>query len=421
MKKRILSMLLVIVMVLGMLPVIASADEVAQTATQQLSFNSDGKFKIVVFADCQDDATPVQSMIELIENALDRENPDLVVFTGDNVSESTVENFRIGASKIIQPLIERNIPYAYTFGNHDDEYGVSKEQMHEVYQSLGNCLTYDADPTISGFGNCNLPIYSSDGSNIAFNLWIMDSLTYDGNGGYNYVQADQLAWYQNTSAALEQQVGHKVNSIMFQHIALPEIYNLLVEDANGSHTYNGKKYSLALNDSASGYLGEFPCPPTTNGGQFAALKERGDVLGVVTGHDHANCFEGTYDGIRFTQMPGMSIATYGDDAVRGYGIIELDESNTSTYTTSNKTYADFTAATPKITKVSMTLNGILDVNFKVASNGADMSKSSIQITGAVQQTISNPIREGDLYVYTAKVPAHKLPENLTVKLLYYLW
>ncbi len=74
-------------------------------------------------------------------------------------------------------------------------------------------------------------------------------------------------------------------------------------------------------------------------------------------------------------------------------------------------------ATPEITQVSMTLNGILDVNFKVASNGADMSKCSVVITGAAAQTITSHTRDGDLYVYTAKVPAHKLPETMTVSLM----
>ncbi len=81
-------------------------------------------------------------------------------------------------------------------------------------------------------------------------------------------------------------------------------------------------------------------------------------------------------------------------------------------------FASAATATPKITKVSMTLNGILDVNFKVASNGADMSKCSIAIIGAAAQTIDSYSREGDLYVYTAKVPAHKLNEDMTVNLMY---
>ncbi len=80
--------------------------------------------------------------------------------------------------------------------------------------------------------------------------------------------------------------------------------------------------------------------------------------------------------------------------------------------------ASAATATPTIEQVSMTLNGVLDVNFKLASNGGDMSLCSLVISGAVEQTITDYTRDGDLYVYTAKVPAHKLPETLTVKVMY---
>lgn len=333
--KKITALFLVIFFVFSLCSLVPqAADET------KLRFNSDGKFKILVFADCQDDNSPHQKMIDLISYSLDAEQPDFVVFTGDNIVVGTENNFRTAAQKIIQPLIDRNIPYAYTFGNHDNERGLSKDFMHEAYMSLGTCMTYDADPSLNGFGNCNIPVYSSTGNDIAFNLWMIDSLTY-ADGGYDHVREDQLEWYKQTSIALEKQVGHKVNSIMFQHIAMPEIYNLLTESSTGSKTYMGKRYSLNLNSNATGYLGEFPCPPAVNGGQFDALVERGDVLGVVSGHDHSNAFHGKYNGIGFIQMPGMSFESYGDDNCRGYGVIELDESNTSTYSTHTVSYTDF--------------------------------------------------------------------------------
>ena len=348
----------------------------------KLRFDSDGKFKILVFADCQDDNSPYQKMIDLMSDALDNEKPDVVVFTGDNVVVGSESNFSTGAQKIIQPLIDRGIPYAYTFGNHDDERGVSKEFMHSVYSSLGYCLTYDAKPSLNGFGNCNIPVYSSDGSEIAFNLWMIDSLTY-ADGGYDHVREDQLQWYKETSIALENQVGHKVNSLMFQHIALPEIYNLLTESSTGTKTYLGKRYSQNLNSNATGYLGEFPCPPAVNGGQFDALLERGDVLGVVTGHDHSNAFHGKYKGIGFLQMPGITFESYGDDNCRGYGVIELDERDTSTYSTHTVTYyeswngkkSNFTWETSEYYGGASTNEYISSISISAASSASSAKKS----------------------------------------------
>ena len=325
--KKIISVFLCIALVLSC-GVFCKTTSSAQDG--ELQFNSNGKFKIMIFADCQDDASPKSEMISFMNDILDYAKPDLVVFTGDNVYVSTKSSFDKGAKAIIDPLISRGIPYAYTFGNHDDQLGVSKEYQHSVYMTLGNCLTYDANPSMTGFGTCNIPIKSSDGTDTAFNLWIIDSNTYDGSN-YDNVHQDQLDWLKATNDALTASVGHPVNSLAFQHIIVPEAYDLLVENPNGSKTYNGKKYEQTLNEKATGYLGEFPCPPAVNSGELDTLAQMGCVLGVVTGHDHSNSFIGTVKGVDLIQTAGMSFQSYGDSNVRGCRMITLDESDTTKY------------------------------------------------------------------------------------------
>lgn len=357
MLKKSLALILSLIMIFSLFSVCASA-----VPSDALRFNSDGKFKIVVFADTQDDDTPHTKMIQFMGQALDREQPDLVVFTGDNVHVTTEAKFLQGATALMQPLIERDIPYAYTFGNHDAEY-ISKQYMHSVYMSLGRCLTYNADDSIFGYGNCNIPIYSSKNDSMAFNLWIIDSNMYPtSGGGYDNVHQDQQDWFVKTDKAIETAEGHKVNSIVFQHIVVPEVYNCLSKAGwlyNGNtKTYNGTKYKLELNSSASGSLLEWPCPPDTNSGEFTTLKNRGDVIGIVTGHDHANSFVGSYNGITFTQMPGMTFESYGNDAVRGYGVIELNENNTKTYTSRTVRYVDAYVEEPTKLNINETNNDI---------------------------------------------------------------
>ena len=340
MLKKCLSVLLSLVLVFSVTAVALTAD----AADITLRFGADGKFKIVVFADCQDDESPYQTMIDFMDFALTVEQPDLVVFTGDNVHVNTISKFRTGCRKILAPINAHQVPFAYTFGNHDADkysnYDTAKAQMHEVYMESPYCLTYDAAPSTTGFGNCNIPIYASTGSDIAFNLWIIDSNMYASDGGYDNVHQDQQDWMVATNNALTASVGHKVNSMVFQHIVVPEVYNCLIESEVGTKTYNGKKYLLGLNDNAEGYLGEFPCPPNTNSGEFTTLKNMGDVIGIVTGHDHANSFVGHWQGVDFIQMPGMTFESYGDDACRGYGVIELDERDTTTYSSHTVRYSE---------------------------------------------------------------------------------
>lgn len=61
---------------------------------------------------------------------------------------------------------------------------------------MPGCLASEGE-AMTGCGNYNLPIKSSDGAKNVFNLWFIDSGTYDKeNGGYAHVAEDQLAWYK---------------------------------------------------------------------------------------------------------------------------------------------------------------------------------------------------------------------------------
>jgi len=244
-------------------------------------------------------------------------------------------DYRRTVEQILGPVVEAGVPYSIVFGNHDNQSYYSgqvtdRDEMLAVWQSIGDCRTTDPAPEITGAGTCKVPIYSSNGTNLAFNLWMVDSGSYqdplDTSSGYDNPHADQIAWMKANNDA-------EVNSLVFQHIPMPETYNLFVEDANGEKTYGDKKYRLELKEGVTGTAGEFPATiyAHDNTGEFAALKEMGNVLGVFNGHDHLNDFSGTYDGIRITSVPGMSYFNYGDEAIRGYGVIELDESDLSKF------------------------------------------------------------------------------------------
>ena len=82
-----------------------------------------------------------------------------------------------------------------------------------------------------------------------------------------------------------------------------------------------------------GTLNETPCPGYYNHGQFDAMAEKGDVLAMFTGHDHTNAFGVRYNGIDIVNS--LSTRYNGDaySAQYGYRIIDVKESDTSTYTT----------------------------------------------------------------------------------------
>ncbi len=374
----------------------------AADETPTLSFDSSGEFKIIVFADCQDDMVPRKAMIMEMERALDEFKPDLVVFTGDNQQGLITKTLVYSAIKnLLKPVISRGIPFAFTFGNHDAE-EVDRETQLKIYQSFDGCLTYDDAPDMTGCGTCNLPIYASDGSgNVKFNLWMIDSNMYDDErGGYDYVHQDQLDWYVAKSNALAAaNGGQKVPSIAFQHIPVQEIYNMLEPGDTEKYGYN---VSLALNEQlATGHLGEWPCPPSYNSGQLSTMSNQGDVLAIVTGHDHINSFVGTYGGIDFLQTQGIGFQTYGDEQ-RGCRLITLNEANPWDYETQTYDFAHFFGTDEyaqyvylyygsEVPNIFPFLNGFLDKRMQSdkAADTLAKIKSLFETYNTVKETIES--------------------------------
>jgi hypothetical protein len=82
-----------------------------------------------------------------------------------------------------------------------------------------------------------------------------------------------------------------------------------------------------------GTLNEYPCPGYYNDGQFDALVETGDVLAMFTGHDHTNAFGVRNQNIDIFTSPMTRYKGLAYTTQYGYRVVEIDENDTSTYTT----------------------------------------------------------------------------------------
>ena len=231
---------------------VSAAEDYTTKSDIELQFGDDGNFRIMQFADCQDDMFPAPGMLQMIETAIEKYEPDLVVFTGDNTGAVDAKiSAKYGLDAILSIVNDAEVPFTLVFGNHDAEH-VSKEYHMSCWRSYEYCLAYDADPEIYGMGTHNLTIKSSDGTKVAYNLWMFDSNMYDDVEGYDYIHEDQLAWYVNTSNALkEANGGEPVPSLAFQHIVPYEIKDYVVEtpelDPNGFTSVNadtGEKHTM---------------------------------------------------------------------------------------------------------------------------------------------------------------------------------
>lgn len=312
----------------------------------KLQFNENGSFKILCLADVQDDYPMEPDVLQFINEALDFASPDLVVFVGDNV---VGEDFR-AIGEMVAPLVDRNIPFTFVFGNHDDEGGMAKEDQLAEYQKFPGCLAYDADPDLTGCATHNVPILSSDGSKVAFNVWCFDSggSYRDADGkwlGYDWVRKDQIEWYNETRDAMTAENGGEVvPALAFQHIIPQEPVEMIFFEgaiALGEATINfsdGSVYTPIPDITKyDGLIFEKSCPSYGNDGQWDAMLEGGDVLGLVVGHDHQNNFVAHCDGMDLIQTPGVTYNSYYSNMFQGARVIELYEDDLTTYETYNLT------------------------------------------------------------------------------------
>jgi hypothetical protein len=276
-----------------------------------LSFRTDGSFHIVQFTDLHwhnDDPRDAPTG-RLMVDVLDAEAPDLVLLTGDVIAGRACSDPASAWREAVAPIVERGLPWAAVFGNHDDEGSLTREDLLAVQQGIPGCLSEHGPEGLSGVGNYVLPIRDGASGEIGALLFCLDSGGYADEtiGGYAWVGQDQVAWYRETARTLAGGVGRApLPTLVFLHIPLPEYAEVWDTRVCYGHRY------------------EPVCCPRVNSGLFVALYEAGDVLGVFAGHDHVNDYEGTLHGIRLCYGRAGGYHTYGREGFpRGARVIAL--------------------------------------------------------------------------------------------------
>lgn len=328
-----------------------------------IRFNAAGKLRIMQVSDPQDMKYVRRAMVNMLDNAYDALRPDLVLFTGDNIlgnhlldarfgdaqvaggKSATMEIMRDSIHNIVAPLEKRNIPFAMIYGNHDDRNDVSKREQADIYRSYKGCLPMNDSCNGLDDDTYNITVLPSEGDKPLFNIWMLDSAWYDKKEDrcFERIKPETVEWYKKTSAELkENNGGEPVPSLMFLHIPLPEIENLIepcMPDEVGAVKTHKNGWCRLKPDVTRGVMGEYPSVLEDGAGLFDAVLECGDVKGIVSGHDHVNCFEGKYKGVDFIQTSCASFRCYGNET-RGVRIFEFDERDPSEFITYFFNYAD---------------------------------------------------------------------------------
>lgn len=293
----------------------------SQTKETKISFNKDGKFKIVQFTDIHAVHAEGETnhAYDIMNKILDIEKPDFVIYTGDIVTDNTPAALW---TKVTSLPNERNIPFAVVFGNHDSERDTPRDKLYEIVVGLDGCLNEPKQESVDdlfGYTNQVIPVYNSNGSGEkAFLFYLFDSNALSDLPGASHredwIRSNQIEWYiKNSKRLTKENNGVPYPALAFFHIPLVE-FNIAYSNEN---------------QRKIGWRIERECCPPVNSGLFTAFMECKDVKGVFVGHDHDNDYVAYMQGIAlgYGRFSG-GLNTY-HTLCRGARVFELTEGEQS--------------------------------------------------------------------------------------------
>uniref|UniRef100_M4C416 Calcineurin-like phosphoesterase domain-containing protein n=1 Tax=Hyaloperonospora arabidopsidis (strain Emoy2) TaxID=559515 RepID=M4C416_HYAAE len=297
--------------------ILAAASEIAQqmrvegNSTQSVAA---GEGNDPLYRECREAVT-----VAFIDELLDIEQPDFVVFTGDNVHQYSDRKMHTVAMNTFTARVERRkIPWCSVFGNHDTEGGLSREEMLELMTQGKQYSHVKYGPRdIGGVGNYEVNVVApADGpwgekGSTVFRMYFLDSHALIDAAAYpSIIDPDDYDWIKESQINFYRELaqshiaeGAKQNdsvlpngtvpAVMYYHIPIPE-------------------YGLASPSTRIGASLETTYSAAVNSGLFSALLEVGDVKATFVGHDHVNEYCYLRQGVQLCYGGGIGLgAAYG--------------------------------------------------------------------------------------------------------------
>lgn len=273
-----------------------------------------------------------RSVQELIDNS----NPHLIVITGDGIwagKGRKYSNTKAVLKEYVKLMDSFEIPWTYTFGNHDFEGNAKAVDYIEAFKSAKYCV-FDNGPAAI-YGNSNHFVNIKNGKDVVFSVGILDSNANrkykDTIGNYDHIRDNQVAWYEwNIKGVSKYQYGEYdpttgkvVSSILFYHIPQYEFYEerLQLLDEIGLNVENANGEIATETDDLSGKDSRlYP-------GRRSKLIETAVALGstkaMFVGHLHRDRSVYDYKGVKLVQ--GTKTLTtsffYGNEASDSANVI----------------------------------------------------------------------------------------------------
>lgn len=304
-----------------------------------------------------------------VEKVVEKSKPDVILIAGD-VLYSEFDDNGTSILDLIEYMDSLQIPWAPTFGNHDNESAKGVDWQCEQYMNSTYCLFNRRHEGVGGNSNYSIglarngklekAIYMLDSNgcgNVAKSGNTYSTWGYDSAGNMTQIRAaagfyqTQIDWYGTAAKRVNAVAGKVIPSIQCYHIGTEEV--LFAARAAGyqyGEDHGGAKYGMEndpelesyftpYNDlftnsdhfilysvrpqtGDSGYkMGQFGHLPRANG-MLELMNEVG-TTGAFLGHNHSINTSMTYGGVRWTY--GLKTGMFADDTVnKGGTLITMD-------------------------------------------------------------------------------------------------
>lgn len=320
-----------------------------------IRYNDEGRLKILQFTDLHFGSVPSneadEKTYEKIEQLVKKESPDLIVYSGDiiySMSDHGADNPRESFLKFIEFANSLGYPVALTYGNHDTEEKVSRDDLRAIADEKLTCHAEKSEIMLKNDRESYIIKIEDPNSSDESFVFVLDSYDYSPNRDLSYyawVDHDQINWFRDVVDKYDHKNGPKTD-LVFQHIPIPEYWqaseNIIAgefkegfaenlswlaasENMEQYETMEDFKEAAAKILEKSSNLPEYGvCSPEINSGFFNQILNS-NVWGMFVGHDHDNSFDGIYKGIHLVYGQSTGYNSYGN--AKGGRLITIDNNS----------------------------------------------------------------------------------------------
>ena len=182
------------------------------------------EFRILQLGDIHQSQSDLhEDHFKVMDRTIEASKPDMIVLNGDIFTYADKHVVK----KVFQYFDNKNIPWTFTFGNHDDQGYYSDNYIQRLlggqikgtqYKNVLFKNLEDDDVT----GRSNFVINIKSGDEVKYQVYCLDSNNYNFDTmEYDIVKQDQIDWYARMVDYSKTNYGN-VKSSMYLHIAPPE-------------------------------------------------------------------------------------------------------------------------------------------------------------------------------------------------------